>query len=514
MTSSIREPKVNANIISAQQSATILAQRVLFVGQMLSGSATAGSLVENIGVSGEENDLFGKKSHIAGMIREARKLNKITRFDAIPLADNGSGVAATSTIVFTGTATATGTLTFYVGSKRNYAYDVAVASGATAASLATALVALINADTAVPVTSSVSTATVTITASNKGTTGNAIGLAMVGTVAGIGVTVNAMSSGATDPSLTTVFDPVASARYQTIVWPSKYSKTTLTDFLDARFNIDNNVLDGEGITCNTDTYSNIITALDALNSKALVYIANKKVSATYYKGSAIFELDDAIASQFAAIRSLRFSSGADISRYVEGGDGARDDFGGIHIASLPYHNTPLPNLPVIASGNGFITSEMEAIIEDGGAMIGNNDANNTVICGRITTTYKTDSAGNQDDTFKYLEYVDTASAIREYYYVNLRKNFAQSRLTDGDLVPDFKMANAETISAVCDKFYSEMAAQALTPSGEKMLKYFKQNKTVTTTMITGTAIIIMIMPIVTQLRTIYVTMQLAFVDFS
>lgn len=510
----IREPKISLTITGANLTPTVQAQKVLFVGQMITGTATAGTLVENVGVTGEENALFGAHSHIAGMIRAARKINKITQFDALPLADNGSGVAATGTLVFAGTASAAGDITVSVGSSENYTYTLTAAVGTTAAQLGTALVAAITADTRVPVSAALSTATVTFTALNAGTIGNTIGLKVSAPVAGITMTLTAMASGATDPVLTTVFDPVADLRYQTIVWPSKYTNSTVTTFLESRFNVDNNVLDGEAITTVTATYANSITALAALNKKTLTYFPNKLVSSTYYKGSAIFELDDEISSQFAAIRALRFSKDADISSLVVGGDGALDNFGGISIASLPYHNTPLVNLPVIPTGLGFTAAEQSAITLNGGALLGNNSANSEIICGRVVSTYKTNSAGDVDPSFTFLEYIDTISVSREYFVASLRAQFSQSRLTSGDIVKNRKMASPETIKASCMGIYTELSKLALTQGGETALAFYKQNLSVSVDMSIGRVTILMLLPIVTQLRDMIGVVQLSFTDFS
>ncbi|NIS23463.1 hypothetical protein GWN75_05955, partial [candidate division KSB1 bacterium] len=65
--------------------------------------------------------------------------------------------------------------------------------------------------------------------------------------------------------------------------------------------------------------------------------------------------------------------------------------------------------------------------------MGNNIAGNAVILSDAYTTYKTDAAGNPDPTFEFLNYVDTDSGVREYFYNNARADLAQSRLTDGDL---------------------------------------------------------------------------------
>jgi phage tail sheath gpL-like len=508
----ISEPQVNISIISAALRVGNTEQKVLFFGQMLTGSATAGSLVTNIGASGEENDLFGAKSQIAGMIRAARLINKATQFDAIPLEDSGTGVAATGTIVVTGPASESGTLLVTVGSSFNYQFSVSVASGDTATAIGDAIEAAINDSDYVPATANNVTGTVTITASNEGTLGNKIGVQVSGTIAGVGITTTAMSGGANDPSLTSVFDSIDSTRYQTVVWPSTYSKTTIINFMDDRFNTNNILLDGVAITQNTDTYSNIDTAVAALNSKSFVYLANKYVNATAYKGGSMLELDDVVSAQLAAVRSLRLTPGTDLSRYVLSSNGALDTFGGPALASKPYFNTPFPYLPLVSTDNGFSETEMSTLLTDGAGLIGNNSALNAAIASQIPTTYKTNSAGVSDISFKYLEYVDTISNVREYFFNNIKARFAQSRLTQGDAIPGRDMANQQIIEAFLDSIYDELSGAdfVLTQAGETARAYFKRNRTVTLDLSDGSATITMSVPIVTQLREITATIQIAF----
>jgi phage tail sheath gpL-like len=452
----ISQPEVNISIISAALNVGLTEQKVLFVGQMLSGTATAGTLVQNIGADGEEDALFGSKSHIAGMIRAARKINKATRFDALPLADSGTGVAATGSIAITGAATESTSFNVIVGSEKNYNYTISVTEGDTAATVAAAIESAVDDDDYVPVTASLATATVTFTASNKGTIGNKIGLKIDGTVGGLSFTLTGMTGGANDPSLTTVFDPVDSVRYQTIIWPSTYSKTTVVDFLDDRFNSSNAILDGVAMTQNTDTYANLITALEALNSKSLVFLCNKYVNDDLYKGGSMLEMDDIVSSEFGATDALRLTDDTDISRYVISTYGARDTFGGAALASMAYQNTPFYNLPIVATDKGFTALEISNLTDAGGSVIGNNVANNQVIAGQIATTYKTNSAGVTDPSFKFLEYVRTITTVREYFYNNLKAFYAQTRLTQGDLVPGRSMANEESIEAYLGGLYDEL----------------------------------------------------------
>lgn len=506
----ISQPNTTINIIPATQTISNEPQKVLFVGQMISGTATAGNLITGIGNAGEEDAIFGTRSMVAQMIRQARTINKVTQFDAIGLADAGAAVDATGSIAFSGTATETGTLTVSVGSSANYSVSVAITSGDNATTvgdtLETAFALLTNA----PVTGANSTGTVTFTAANGGTLGNDYGIKVAGNVAGITYTITAFASGATDPTLTGLFDVIDGERYQTIVYQSNLTLSTLTTELDARFNVTNDILDGVGLIAKTDTFSNVETAANAQNSSSLVMFANKILTDADHKGGAMLEFNDVITAKFAALRSLRLTTGADISQYVTSANGALDSFGGQSIASLPYFNSPITGLPLIPVGKGFTSTEVESLLTAGASVIGNNRTRTQVICGEVATTRKTDSAGNVETTFKYLNAVDTSSAIREFYYNNLRARFAQSRLTEGDLQANRNMANKAIIESYLDNLFQQMGDASLAQAGETARRFFKANRTVTLTLSSGSVTITMQMPIVVQLRTITATMQIAF----
>lgn len=509
---SLSNPVVNLSILNAALIPQAQPQRVLIVGQKTSaGSATSGALVQNIQNDGSEDDLFGDRSQIANMIRVFKRINKFTRVDAISLSDNGSGVAATGTIVFTASTPEAGELIFSIGST-DYTYTVEVATTSTATSLGDDLVAAITADANAPFTAANASGTVTITAANKGTQGNNIGFKVSGTVSGVTVTLTAMASGAANPSLTGLFDPVSNIRYQTIVYPVEFTLSVLTtNFLDERFNVNNQVLDGVGIITSTDSFADLKTLGNANNTQNLVILGNQEVSTTTFKGGAIFEMPDNISAYFAALRSLRLTIDVNISRYVVGGL-SLDQFGGPALATLPYFNTPVPYLPLIDPANEFTQEEIDELLETGVSVMGNNIGNTEIICGEIATTYKTDVGGNPDLSYKYLNYVDTISAIREYYFNALKVDCRQSRLTEGDLIPNRKMHNAASIAALCVGYFKTLSGDGyvLMEAGEDALQFFKDNLVIVINKAAGSASITMKAPIVTQLREIIGTIQIAF----
>lgn len=508
----VSQPEVTANLISANLLVANTAQKVLLVGQKTSsGSVISGSLTENIQNDLSENALFGPNSMAAEMVRNFKAINKQVRLDAIAL-DDGAGAAAVGTVAFTGTATETGTITVNIASATNYSFEVAITSGDAATAIGAALETLVNAGANTPVVAVNTTGSVALTAVNLGTYGNNFGLSIEGEVAGVSVVLTAFASGATDPTLTGVFDVVGDTRYQHIIWPYEDALTELTGFLDPRFNVSNNVLDGVGFTASVGTLTTELALANAENSQSLVIFSDQTETETTLTGPSIQEIPIMTAVQFVAISSLRLTGGANVSQFVISRNGALDSFGGAALASKPYFNTPFSLLPTIRTGLGWTDTQAEQLKTAGASRLGNNRPGNLIISDEQVTTYKTDTAGNPDQTFKFLNFVFTSSNIREFYVNNYRARFAQSRLTEGALIAGRDMANKELIEAFSTQLYVELSGVdfVLTQAGEASLVFFNDNLIVTLDLSTGLVTIIMEVLIVTQLREIRATIQIQF----
>ncbi len=507
------QPDITINILPATETISNEPQRVLFIGQQLpAGSAVSGVLQEDIQNDKAEDGLFGKDSFLAHMIRAGRVVNKNTQFDAIGLDDDGSAVDATGNIVFAGTATETGELEVVIGSAKNASFTVVVTNGDTATVVGDALEALIAADTESLVVAANTTGNVLLTAKNGGLEGNTIGLRVKGTVAGITHSVTGMASGAGNPSLTNLFDVIQGRRYQTIIWPATFTLDDLTTELDARFNVTNDVLDGHGMVAQTDSLANHKTTGAALNSRSLTLLALKSISETSFAGPTLLEIPAVVAALMGSIRALRLTPGTNLSQVVITPFGARDQFGGPALATLPYFNTPFPQLVPEDTGKTWTLLEVEELKEVGISTISTNVAGNSVIADEILTTRKTDDASNPETTFKFLNAKDAASVAREFFLNNLKSRFVQSRLTEGAIVPGRSMANAETVQAECLRLYRILSESdfVITEAGETSLQFFADNLVVRIIKIEGKVEIDMVVLIVTQLRTILATLQISF----
>lgn len=508
----ILQPSVSIALVNADSVVQNTAQRVLLVGQKTAaGSATSGSLVRNLSSSGAPEDaLFGVDSMLAEMVRAFKRVNQVVIVDAIPLDDNAGGVPRVVDFTVVAPGLVAGTVTVTVGSAVLHEFVVDVAVGDSATDVADAIVAAINADTKVGFTASNLAGAVTLTANNDGTVYNDLGIEVV--IEDTDVTVAAVTEttpGSVDPVLTGILD-VATDRYQGIVWPYE-ATTVLASYLAARFNPTNVVLDGVGIVTIQDTHSNALATLNALNDQNLVHFVDKQESETLYLGPAQNEASFVKSAYFAGIRALRLTQDASISQFLTTG-ASLDQFGGPALASLPYFNTPVADLPTIKSGRGWTDAEIEQLTTAGGSVAGVNRTGTGALVGEVVTTFKTDAAGNPDPTWKFLNYLDTASQAREYFFNNYKARFAQSRLTEGAVSRGRDMANATVIRAFTEKLYQDLAGAdfVLVQDGEDAIKFFKTNLTLVLDLATGKVTITMLVPIVTQLRVIIATMKIAF----
>ena len=515
MSGIISFPKTTVNIVAADSDVSNTPQKVLFVGQKLvAGSATSGVLVQNIGNSSADIEaLAGAGSMSAEMLIMARKTNQKVQFDSIFLDDNGSATAAAKTITITGTATESGSIDIVLSSRKNYTVTVPVTSGDTATVVGVNADAQIDSDAPkAPYTPTNAVGVLTLTAKNGGIVGNTLGVEVSGSVAGLTFVVASSVSGLLDPVLTSVLDVIGEQRYQTIVWPYASDITTIKTFLDARFNVDDDILDGIAIIPSVDTLGNLTTLGNAHNSQSIVIVGDEVETTSPFIGPANMEISYGRISELAAIRSLRYTEGASIAQFVISRNGSLDSFGGPALASKPYANTPLPNLSTIDTGKGFEKTEIATLNAAGITVFGNNRTSTSMIVGQIVTTYKTDIASNPDDTYKYLNYVDTSSQVREYFSNNLKSNYAQSRLTEGGLIRGRDMANDISITAFLIGLYSDLSGPdfVLLQEGEDALQFVKQNLSVVVDLSLGRATVQLTMPLVTQLREILATMKISF----
>lgn len=501
----------NALTLAKSCSVATLSAATLAGGAAATATATAGVLTQNVSVTRAEiNSLFGTGSHIALAAYGFRDVNAVTILDALALADAANSISASAQVVGSGTVTQAGSFFVSVVDQADHTYQIDLVTGDTMATFLTLLAAAIDADVNMPFTYATdTTSAMMFLAKSAGQHANTWLLAVKGTVPGLTLTLTGWAGGATNPSLTTLFDPIANLRYQTIIWPEVYSLSKVSGFLDARKNVDNDVMDGRAFTYHS--VSKVQAQTDALgvNSSEVVILNNVPTSAATWIGPHIPAAPDALAAKFAGARSRRFETDISIADIVATNE-ANDQFGGDDKASLPYFNTPILGVGLPMRGTGHLQSEQDALSEHGVSVVGMNRSMTAVVMGVTVTTWLADTAGNPDDTWKFLEWRDSHGAIREYLVLNLRKRFAQYRLTIGDAVANYSMANEAMIRGYILEKCQDLMGMTLIVAGQPSRQFIQNNLSVVLYPAQRKVTVALTVPLVSQLGAIYGTVKFNF----
>jgi phage tail sheath gpL-like len=242
----LRVPLFYAEVDNSQANSGQVNQRALIIGQMTSdGLAPAGVPFLSQGAS-DAITKCGEGSMLATMIAAYRSSDNFGELWGLPVADAAGAVAASGSISFAGTPTASGVLSIYIAaSQLTPKLSVPVLLTDTPATIASSVVAAINAASNFPVTAAVdgtTTSKVNITALNKGLAGNDIDIRLnyggaangESTPAGITATIVAMASGATNPSLTAALANLGDEGFDFIICP--YNDTASLDALKLLLN--------------------------------------------------------------------------------------------------------------------------------------------------------------------------------------------------------------------------------------------------------------------------------------
>ncbi len=508
-------PRINISLLPAAIVDAFADRRDLLVGVMPTAATSGdGVLVQNVNALtlAQRRAYFGT-GELFGRIEKWLAANGgYSPLDVIGMDEDAAGTAATAVITFTGTATAAGTVTVSVVDEFLFTVTVQVALGATATVIAAAVDTALDNLVDAPFSSAALVGAVTVTADEKGTSGNFYGVKVDLQVEGVTQAITGWTGGATDPTLTGIFDVVTGIRYTGIGWPEYWAAdlSLVKTLLESRFNAANEIVDGTAFHGRSLSYANALTAVSTQNSQTVVMGGNNKIATATHVGPAILQPADWTMAYFMGVRARRLTPSAPIADFIVTTSGLLDAFGGPALASLPYFNTPLARTSLASTAVLYSASEQVDLEEKGFTTFGVNIASSAMIMGPAVTNWVTDAAGNENISFHYLNYVDTGSACREIFWRTLRSTFSQSRLTEGDLIPGRSMANAESIKAELLRIYRVLAGQALTQAGDDAEKYFSDNTVVTVSLATGTATITGPLPIVTQLRQLDYALQFSF----
>jgi len=423
----IRVPYVYTEYDStrANQGPGVQPFKALMIGQRLASGTVTTLNPRRITSAAQASELFGPGSSLHLMARAWFTENTITELWAAGFG-NPSGAEAEGTLVFTGPSTAAGTISLYIAGER---LQIAVASGQTAAQIATAVAAAINAATGLPVSAAVDgsdTTQVNVTALEIGLLGNTINMRVNyfdGEVlpAGTGVTITQLTGGTGAVDLDTLWPLLGDEHYNVIVCPWTDS-ATLSDLkveLASRAGPLRQI-EAVAYSFKDDTHANLGTFGDSHNEKFLTVMGMKGVPTPAF----------ANAAAYAAVEAYQRSI-----------DPAR-----------PTQTLPMNYVKAPARADRFTMQENNILLYDGIATA-YTDASGVVRLQRSVTTYKENAFGADDPAYLDVETLFTLSYIRWSVRNRLLLKYPRHKLANdgtrfgaGQAVVTPKVIKAELVS--------------------------------------------------------------------
>jgi phage tail sheath gpL-like len=414
---------------NANQGGVLQPYKVLLIGNRRTAGTIPALQPELVTSETQAKTYFGAGSLLADMAVKFLQNNKSTPLWCVALDDLVAGVAATGKITFTGTPTAAGIVSIMIGGLR---IQVAVSTASTPASLATALAAAIQANTDCVVSAVVNGTNnfeVDLTAKNKGEFGNEIDITVSyfsGEVvpAGLTVAVTAMTGGAGNPDVDTVWPVLGDVQYILMVSPYVDSATfgKIETELTGRFGpLEAN--DGYCIYGKRASHSALVTLGNTRNSQFTDIGAVSGPNSPW---------------QWASARAGQIAASASI-------DPAR-----------PFQTLKLSGILAPKQTSRFTLLEKDILLNNGIStfMV---DAGDNVLIEREITTYKLNSFGSPDLSYLDLPTLLTLSYLRFDYKATITSKYPRHKLANdgtrfaqGQAIVTPNVIKAETIAKFRD----------------------------------------------------------------
>lgn len=409
----------------AVKGADIISYRGLVVGHKTSTGTQPLLTPVRVTSAAQASKLFGPGSILHLMADKWFKNNTTTEVDFVAV-DEPAGAKAAGGFQFGGTPTAAGTLSLYIAGQ---AIQLAVAQGASAASLATALAAAIQANTSLPVTAAVDgvdTTLVVITAKHVGTLGNGIDIRVnyfdgEATPAGMTGTITAMTGGTGAPTVSTLWAALGDEWYNIFAWPfnDASSLTALEAELASRFG-PLRMIDGVAFVGSTAAYNTVSALGDSRNSPHVSIMGLPATPNTSWE----------LAGCVAAIAAL---------------------YGNIDPAR-PFQTLPMNGILAPVKTARLTAQERNLLLYDGISQ-SHTAAGGVQVVDRLITTYKQNALGADDVsyldvttmlTLMYLRYSLRNYFLRKYPRHKLAND--GTRYGEGQAIITPKLAKSECIA--------------------------------------------------------------------
>lgn len=379
--------------------------RILYIGQKYSSAPAAVETPILVSSAAEAEGYFGRGSMLHRMFIAGKKANSTTETWAIALADDAAGTAATGSLTFGGTLTGSGTVNLYIGGRRVRVSATSVSTGAT---IATAVVAAITADTLLPVSAAVDGTTaekVNVTAKHKGECGNTIDLRLnyyqgEASPTGMTCTIVAMASGAGNPDIGDAISVFGDTWWTDVICPYTDSANlaALEDEAAAR---DAPLVQKDFVSYGAvrGTYSGLNTWASTRNSEYIFVLGVNAPPAPAEEWAASY---GAVATKYSSIDQARPLQTLELPAILP--------------PSIAARFTPAERQVLLQNGIGTF------IVDDGG----------TVRLERTISNYVTNAYGVPDSSWRDLETRKTMSWIRYQRRARVASKFPRCKLaSDG-----------------------------------------------------------------------------------
>lgn len=483
--SAVSNPRVTVKLVPDQSVYGIAARRILLIGTASNANVfDAGENTAYLSLSNStsyESMSVDQMREIIGAgdtlerFRMAQTATK--RLVPIDLLLVKNDVAASTGKVATieSVPTITTDVTAFIYNKNRYSVTVRFTAGQTKAQLATALADAFNEINDAPFTVAASTDKLTITYSD-GLCLSYIPIQFDCADKALKITFTGDEVLPTQPQ-NDLLDIVGEVRYTGVLFPEYYQSklSILVNWLSIRFNVTNQVMDGRGYIGATGDLVGLQTEYSTFNTQHIVVACSPLLDKTNYVGSSNFTTNDIYCAFLAGAVARTQIEGADVTDLISGADGLRDYTGGSHMASLPLHNMPVLESTPTNMALYWREPEQAQLADKGFSTWGTNSAGNTVISGDSRTLWATDAAGNENYTWRQLEFIETSSVVRELTVSWLRITCGKTRMTEGELVAGLSMENEESLMEKYVIFYQELAENGLVVKGDEAVKLLRQN---------------------------------------
>ncbi|MBP1034360.1 phage tail sheath subtilisin-like domain-containing protein [Serratia fonticola] len=436
----IRVPLVYIEIDNsmALNSAPALQHKILVIGQQLA-TATAAPLTQNRITSDSTADqLYGRGSMLAEMLKTLRKGNSYTETWAMGIDDLAAGAAATAELTVTGAATTAGTLALMVCGT---SVQVGIKAEDTAATVATAIVTAVNTVATLPITAAVkaeATDTVVFTAKWKGKTTNDHDVRInyyVGeqTPAGLSVTTTAFTNGTGTPDMAEVVASLGDEWFNHIVCPYNdvASLNTLRDELLERWG-PVKMIEAIAYTAVRGTHAQTGTWGESRNDFLITALGTNLAPQPAYLWAAAYA---GVAAYYLAIDPAR-----------------------------PLQTLALPGLLAPAKEVRWDMVERNLHLYDGVAThfvdVGGN-----VCIEREITTYRVNRFGDADTSYLDITSPATLGHIRYIIKNRFTNRYPRHKLADDDVLATLQPGQPVMTPKLCREELLDIALTELIPAG-------------------------------------------------